>query len=75
MVGETIYVPPQTDYREFSSVLGSSTLLANPAVLTHRPGELSLDNAFALIERHRANADKEKPAAGYGPISNTVPEL
>jgi hypothetical protein len=28
----------------------SSTVLEEQAVLAHRPGQLSLDNAFALIE-------------------------
>jgi hypothetical protein len=41
--------------REFSSVPWSSTTLVEEAVLTHRLGELSLDNAFALIEGHSAN--------------------
>jgi hypothetical protein len=35
-------------------MLGPQPNLASHAVLTHRPAELRLDNAFTLIEGHRA---------------------
>ena len=36
-------------------MLGPQPNLAKNAVLTHRPGELRLDNAFTLIEGHQAS--------------------
>ena len=35
-------------------MLGPQPHLASNAVLAHRPGEVRLDNAFTLIEGHRA---------------------
>jgi hypothetical protein len=35
-------------------LLSLANSATKPAVLTHRPGEVSLDNAFSLIEGHPA---------------------
>src|SRR5271157_1866650 len=51
--------------REFSSVLGPQPS-GEPAVLTHRPGEVSLDNAFALIEGHPNEIFESEFAAWLG---------
>jgi hypothetical protein len=48
-------VLPGTDSRsdvDVPSVLVARKNLTKPAMLAHRPGELSLDNAFAFIEGH-----------------------
>jgi hypothetical protein len=36
-------------------LLSEANSAAKPAVFTHHPGEVSLDNAFSLIEGHPAN--------------------
>ena len=46
-------VSPHMINREFSSVFLVLNLAGEPAVLAHRPGQLSLDNAFSLIEATR----------------------
>ena len=68
MVGGTTMVSPHSDGREFSSGSGPQPhgQVATKAVLAHRSGELSLDNAFDLIEGHphRRGAKKEQIPRG-----------
>ena len=48
-------------------MLGPQPHLANHAVLTHRQGEVCLDNAFTLIEGHQA---QKTDIPGAGPCTN-----
>lgn len=55
MVGGTRVVPPGTDSRKRCQMpqrLLVARMNHKPAMLTHRSGQLSLDNAFVLIEGH-----------------------
>jgi len=60
-------VSPHSDGREFSSGSGPQPhgQVATKAVLAHRSGELSLDNAFDLIEGHPLHTLTYQPSQTY----------